>query len=74
MDMEKKGIVIACAIAVLAIFAIGTGSITGNIGGNVVNDSGGAANLVIGIAMLAVFLIAVIAVLKVLLPEGRFHQ
>lgn len=74
MYSERKGILIASAIALLAIFAVGSGSITGNIGGNVLNDSGGPSNLVIGVALLAIFLVAAIAVLKVLIPEAAFHQ
>ena len=74
MYSEKKGIFIACAIALLAIFAVGAGSITGNVGGDVMGNPGGSAGLAIGLAVFAVFVIAAIAVLKVLIPEGRFHQ
>jgi hypothetical protein len=74
MYSEKTGIIIACAVALLAIFAVGAGSVTGGVAGNVMRDPGAAMNLAIGLVLFAVFAIAAISVLKVLVPEGRFHQ
>jgi fatty acid desaturase len=73
MYSEKRGIMIASAIAVLAIFAVGAGSVTGNFGG-VSGGGGSATNVLFGIALIAVFLVAAVAVLKTLVPEGGFHQ
>ena len=74
MYSEKTGIAIACAIALLAIFAVGVGGITGGVTSGAASDSGSVAGLPIVLAVVAVFLFAAIAVLKVLIPEGVFHQ
>ncbi len=76
MDTDKRGVLIAGAVALLAIFAVGAGSITGGLTGNGSNAGGSApaAGMAIAIVLMAVFVLAAISVLKTLLPEGRFHQ
>jgi hypothetical protein len=73
MHSERKGIFIASVVALLAIFAVGTGAITGGFTGSA-GSPGLSSGLAAGVVLLAVFLVAAIAVLKSLVPEGLFHQ
>ena len=74
MYSEKTSIIIASAVALLVIFAVGAGSITGGISGNVAGGLTGTAGIAIVIVVLIVFLLAAVSVLKTLVPEGGFHQ
>lgn len=69
MDLEKASIAIVCTLALFAVFVIGTSSVSGNA----IGDAGGMTSPVIGLAILVVFIVAAVLVLKTMIPEGRYH-
>ena len=66
MELERSAIAVIAVLAAFAFFIAGTADLTGNFAG----DVGAAANPVLGLAALMVFVIAIVLVLRVFVPEG----
>jgi len=70
MDTEKAAFLIIGLIVLVTLIVIGTSTITGNA----IMDAGSATSPVMGAVILVAFIIAAFLVIRVLVPEGVFHE
>lgn len=70
MDTERTAFLIIGLVVLIALFVVGTSTVTGNA----IMDAGSATSPIMGAVILVAFIVAAFLVIRVLVPEGGFHE